>query len=373
MRFSGTFKKLSRLRAKTTEAAPTPIENFELFGIGRNNKNQLGITPTETNINFIEVTDGLKWVDMAPGTTHGILLNVSGEVWGMGETAFGQLGIQTNNSATSIPLRVGVESDFKFIFSKFATNYGIKTDGTIWGIGNGSGYVLGVGVSSGNWVQLSGDTNWVDCAIGQNHVVALKSDGTMWGRGMNTTGQLAFPIQSSAIPVWRQMGSTITWKAVGAGAFNSYGISISGNVYATGENTQNQSGANPTTPKIAMTLVGNSNNTEKLVASQATAWILKTDGTIWALGSSSGGQSGPGGNKAAFTQLGTDNDWVDIQSGLLNMYAKKTDGTWWGIGYNLNGEFGVSAPTSFSAFTQVTFDANTKLIRGGQQWAWALR
>jgi len=374
MIFSGTFKKITNIKAKNLEAAPPPVMDFTLLGIGRNNKTQLGITPTETNIAFVEVTPSFKWIDISTGRNHGILLNVSGEVWGLGETAFNQLGTQINTSATPIPLRVGVESDFKFITANYEINFGIKSDGTIWGIGNPAGSMLGVGASGGNWTQLSGDTDWVSCANGQFHVVALKSNGTMWGRGVNTYNQLDYtPTNTSGISIWRQMGSSFNWKAIESGTNNTYGVTVSGDVYAVGQNHLNQSGANPTSNKTTFTLTSNSSNTNKIAAKDNTAWILKNDGTIWALGSNNGGASGGSGNKAVFTQVGNDNDWVNIRPGLLCLYAQKIDGTWWGLGFNLYGEQGVSAPTSFSSFVQVTFNDEIKFIDGGYAWAWALK
>lgn len=60
-------------------------------------------------------------------------------------------------------------------------SFALKSDGTVWGWGNGIG---------GTPAQISGLTGVTAIAAGQDRSFALKSDGTIWAWGQNSFGAL---------------------------------------------------------------------------------------------------------------------------------------------------------------------------------------
>src|SRR6185503_7429522 len=104
----------------------------------------------------------------------------------------------------------------------------LKSDGTVWAWGTGDSGQLGDGnfYTTGNHgvatpVQVSGLTSVTAIAAGQDHSLALKSDGTVWAWGAGDSGQLgdgnfyttgnhgvATPVQVSGL-------TTVTAIAVG--------------------------------------------------------------------------------------------------------------------------------------------------------------
>ena len=72
-------------------------------------------------------------------------------------------------------------------------NFGIKPNGTIWGWGSNNAFgQLGDGTETDIWVptQITTSTDWQQVICGPYATFALKSNGTLWGTGNNTYGQL---------------------------------------------------------------------------------------------------------------------------------------------------------------------------------------
>jgi len=161
-----------------------------------------------------------------------------------------------------------------------------------------------------------------------------------------------------------------------------------GTLWAWGRNNAGQLGQN------TINLPSNSNTVSSPVQIPGTTWntvcmggggdtrCTKTDGTLWAWGSSYWGQGGQntaqgGGqyNYSSPTQVGTDTNWAlgtnkhnFMSNGLL---ALKTNGTLWAWGYNGYGMLGTNqAPATrggYSSPTQVGTDTNWSAVLGGSQ------
>ncbi len=68
----------------------------------------------------------------------------------------------------------------------------IQTNGTLWGWGNGEGGKLGntTGWSSSTPEQIGTATDWKSVSAGISHSFGVKDNGTLWGWGINTSGCL---------------------------------------------------------------------------------------------------------------------------------------------------------------------------------------
>ena len=96
----------------------------------------------------------------------------------------------------------------------------------MWGWGNNADGELGDG-TSGNVrtspVQIGTDSDWADVAAGLTHSIALKSDGSMWGWGDNTYGELGDGTTTSHLSPTR-IGAATNWLTVVAG--DTYSIAL---------------------------------------------------------------------------------------------------------------------------------------------------
>ena len=134
----------------------------------------------------------------------------------------------------------------------------LKSDGTVWAWGNNWWGQLGDGTyftNRRNPVQINNLTNIIAVAAGGGyetgdgicgHTMALKSDGTVWGVGFNSYGQLGngiqvdndLPVPIAVTPVQAQNLDNIT--AVAAGGAHTVALRRDGTVWVWGNNFYGQ-------------------------------------------------------------------------------------------------------------------------------------
>jgi len=111
----------------------------------------------------------------------------------------------------------------------------IGIDGSLWGWGLNTYGQLGDGtdVRRRTPVQIGVSTDWVDVAAGRDHSLALKSDGSLWSWGRNNNGRLGDGTNSERnTPV--QVGTSTDWADVAAGRVHTLAIKTDGSLWAWG-------------------------------------------------------------------------------------------------------------------------------------------
>ena len=215
----------------------------------------------------------------------------------------------------------------------------IQTDGTLWGWGH-NGTTGKVGNNSTipveSPVQISAATDWREIYAGTFHSFAIKDNGLLWGWGSNSKGNLG--IGSTALysiaPV--QVG-TSQWKMVRAGSHHSVGIKTNGTLWAWGGNEKATVGDGTFINRIVPVLISSSTNWKMVSCNLSRNIAVKTDGTIWVWGMNSPNLGVPGmGNSVHYitvpSQVGTDTNWKSAVSGDGYFLALKNDNTLWAWG-----------------------------------------
>lgn len=142
---------------------------------------------------------------VAAGNNHVLALRRDGTVWGWGSNNLGQLaGIGQESSATPLPI-AGLK-DVVAITAGAMHSTILKKDGTVWSFGyNGSGQL---GDSSTDFnslvpVKVTLLDDVIAISSGYHHTIALRRDGTAWGWGSNSYGQLGNGqgIDKNAVPL----------------------------------------------------------------------------------------------------------------------------------------------------------------------------
>jgi len=121
----------------------------------------------------------------------------------------------------------------------------LKADKTVWAWGLNSSGQLGRGNTTSPQltpIQVPGLTDVEAIAVGANHVIALKADGTLVGWGFNTSGQLGLSNttspQTSPVPI----PGLSNVKAIAAGDNFSMALLANGEVWTWGFNSSGQLG-----------------------------------------------------------------------------------------------------------------------------------
>jgi hypothetical protein len=178
-----------------------------------------------------------QWVALAGGEWCNLALKSDGTLWTLGAP----------------PAQVGTDSDWVAAASGHAHNLASKSDGSLWSWGaNGSGQ-LGTGDTTSHAAptQISGcadgNYNWVDVGCGSDYSVSLKSDGSLWSWGANTSGQLGLgdtAPRSAPTQVTGCAGGNNNWTAVACGDSFTVARKSDGSLWTWGDNSQGQLGVN---------------------------------------------------------------------------------------------------------------------------------
>jgi alpha-tubulin suppressor-like RCC1 family protein len=243
------------------------------------------------------------------------ILKTNGTLWMWGLNNSGALGDGTQ-VAKSSPIQVGSNTDWASVSFTDAHVMALKTDGSLWGWGsNGSGAV-GNNTSSTvktSPVQVLGSlTTWAKAAAGVSHTVAVRTDGTLWTWGIGTGGQLGDGTTvTKSSPV--QVGSLSDWADV---QVNSSAIArkTDGTLWTWGFGTNGQLGDGTNTTKSSPVQVGSGTYWSTIQAISTLSAATRTDGSLWVFGNNSTGIVTISVNSPV--QVGTTVGWVlDAGSG----------------------------------------------------------
>jgi alpha-tubulin suppressor-like RCC1 family protein len=170
-----------------------------VFAWGNNASGQVGDGTTATRTTPVAVNGlgpGSGVVAIAAGGAFSLALKSNGAVVAWGNNESGQLGDGTAPTDRLKPVAVaglGAGSGVVKIVAGGASSYALHSNGTlsVWG-NNGAGE-LGDGLAPTDVhtpKTLSGLPRYVDVAAGDQHALALASDGSVWAFGDNALGQI---------------------------------------------------------------------------------------------------------------------------------------------------------------------------------------
>lgn len=262
----------------------------------------------------------------ASDATINFMVKKDGTLWGVGTNSYGQLGLgHTTN--VGVETQVGANTDWKEVAvtgQSFGSTYAIKTDGSLYSWGYNLDGQLGLGdtTNRSSPVRIGSSNNWssISCVpTSSNFVLALKSDGTLWAWGQNSSGQLGLG-DTTARSTPTQVGANTNWKYISSGAGASYGIKKDGTLWSWGLNFAGKLGLGDTTNRSSPVQVGNLTNWKYISYSYGgeCVFAIKTDGTLWSCGRNDYGQLGLGDTtyRSSPVQVGTSDKWIAISGKL---------------------------------------------------------
>jgi alpha-tubulin suppressor-like RCC1 family protein len=341
---------------------------------GLNNTVYLGTNDLSNKI--VPVTTfagGTNWKQVS-AENRTAAIKTDGTLWVWGYNPNGILG--TNDAiyrSTPVTTFAG-GTNWKQVSVGSLHTAAIKTDGTLWVWGYNNSGQLGTNDSGSNAetarstpvTTFAGGTNWKQVSVGGNHTAAIKTDGTLWtwgdGSGLGNNGYV-----SRSTPVTTFAGGT-NWKQVSAGGSHTAAIKTDGTLWTWGAGFYGRLGTNDTnniyTP--VTTFAGGTNWKQVSIGKQGfhTA-AVKTDGTLWTWGYNRLGQLGTNNTIARSTPVTTfagGTNWKQVSVGRFHTIALQDDGvnkrlyTW---GYNSFGQLGLNIPTA---------DYPGEIYNGGNNW-----
>ena len=235
----------------------------------------------------------------------------------------------------------------------------VRSDGTLWAWGANTGGQLGDGTKVAKDLpnQIGVRTNWIKAFAGGSHSLALRSDGTLWAWGLNTYGQLG------AVRMETFFKTNVSTNTTGGTNTTTNVTSYQKEVAVSDQVRPIQVG----TPKNWLTLsAGGQHNL-----------ALKKDRSLWVWGDHSKGQLGLGLVGAATTETNTNSakvisptrlgsaSWSDVSAGLDHSLGVRSDGTLWAWGNNGTGQLGDGTRVERKTPVQIGAANNWKKVWSG--------
>ncbi len=282
------------------------------------------------------------WSDLAESEIYvgvtGATLTVNGPTYPMNGDQFRCVASNGGGQAVSqaATLTVNAVAGVISISSGSQHSLFLRADGSLWGMGYNTDGELGDGTQTNRLRPAPLARGVVAASAGANHSLVLRSDGTLWATGANTAGQLGDgTTTSSLIPV--HVADNV--MSASAGSFYSVFVKSDGSLWTVGSNTTGQLGDGATTfsttPPVHVA--------DGVVAASAGdqhCLFWKLDGTLWAMGEDSYGQLGDGGYGIQLVPEQVASGVIAAAAGGAHSLFLKSDGTLWAMGSDYLGQLG---------------------------------
>jgi alpha-tubulin suppressor-like RCC1 family protein len=356
-----------------------------LWSAGNNTNGQLGQGDRIHRSSPVQIGTS-SWSFVSGGYLCAYGIRSDSTLWAWGDNSSGQLG-QGDLIHRSSPVQIGTSVIWKNVYSSKKTKRVSAIDlyGTVWSWGDNANGQLGQGdlIHRSSPVQIGISEGYDNIAVGEKNQFLSLVD--IFSVGYNSEGQLGLgdTIHRSSLTIIPSSYSS-SWTLITAGKYSISGIKTDGSLWTCGFNTTGQLGHGDIISRNILTKVGNS-SWSFVSASQNHTLGIRSDGTLWAWGANHNGQLGQGDriHRSSPVQIGT-SSWISVGIALNeSSFAVKANGTlWvWGINiadksYKITDNIRLEAPSStnpkwdsacvsvFSSFPSILG------IRNGSLWAW---
>jgi alpha-tubulin suppressor-like RCC1 family protein len=162
-----------------------------VYACGDNGTGRLGDGSTTSRRTFVQCLGISSAIAIANGNSHSVALRADGLVFSCGAGTHGKLGRHNTSNFSSFVQATGISNAIAIAAGQDFT-LALRSDGQVFACGYFAWGALGDGAGADNrstFVQAVGLSHIVQIAAGQHHSLALRSDGTLWACGYGSGGQ----------------------------------------------------------------------------------------------------------------------------------------------------------------------------------------
>ncbi len=351
----------------------------ELYGWGHNTNASLGLSSTATGARSSPAQIGTPdpvnpWVYVSSAYRATLAIKSDGSLWawGYGASAGNSIFIGFSNSPNvTAPALVPTTSSRSWSMAAVHESSAaiIATDGTLWVWGaNGQGYLgLNDRTARTSPTQILG--SWNTVSVNGTSTIAIRNDNTLWSWGDNSNGQLGLnDLITRSSPV--QIGTESDWDGVSdsGGSNFTFAIKTNGALYGWGLNTAGQLGLNDLINRSSPVQVDVGSSFIQIAKGTGHIAAIKSDNTLWVWGENNNGQLGQNDliSRSSPTQVGT-NSYIMVATlgdplgvGRATLAISTTNILWsWG---GAGGFLGLNDAIARSSPTQIGNSFNDTLI-----------
>jgi len=281
-----------------------------------------------------QILPGVAWESASVGHGHIAAIQVDGSLWAWGDNNWGALGDGTTVSRNE-PNRVNASGNWSSVSAGWFNTAAIMSDGSLWVWGSNLSYNLGLGRNDYWPIQpdpsyvsiptnLKPGTTWKTVAALNGYMLAISTDGSLWGWGTVGTGPNSALLGMEPA----QIGAYTNWS----GFEGVFVMRTDGSFWMldNDEMVMFDLGINWTSVALGGSAVTSHN------------LAIRQDGSLWAWGANTFGQLGIGTTigQSEPVRVGEDTDWTSVAIGSSFSVATRSDGSVWTWGRNEVGQLG---------------------------------
>jgi len=241
----------------------------------------------------------------------------------------------------------------------------VKSDGSLWGMGDNTAGQLGLGFSLAqtNLPQQILSSNVTAVAAGSYHTLFLESNGSLGAMGYNANGQLGDGSTTSHFFPETIVSGAVTGIAAGT-VHSLFTTSTFERPFETiafwgmGENSSGQLGDGTMTSHSSPEQIQSTDllldEVRSVAGGGAQSLFIREDGSLWATGDNGAGQLGDGTTteRDSYEEI-VSSDVAAVAAGDFHSLFIKSDGSLWAMGDNASGELGDNSLVSRDSPEQV--------------------
>lgn len=283
-----------------------------LWGWGSNEYGVLGDGTTTDKSVPTQIGTETDWSMVEAGDENTVALKTDGSLWEWGSGTSGVLGWWETTPDQLTPMQIGTDTDWAVVDIGDSHTLAIKTDGSLWAWGLNVSGCLGTPLWQNYFdpTQIGVDTDWATVSAGPAVSLAIKTNGSLWAWGYNYDGQLGDGTTTDKhVPT--RIGADNDWVVVSASdLWSSFAIKSDGSLWAWGINSSGELGDGTTTNKLVPTRIGVDNDWAAVSSGIGSTSAIKTTGSLWAWGYNGDGGLGDGTtiNRHVPTRIGINID-----------------------------------------------------------------
>jgi alpha-tubulin suppressor-like RCC1 family protein len=317
-----------------------------LWSWGKGAVGQLGNNTIVASATPSRIGTANNWQSVSTGIFHSLALKKDGSIWTWGYNNTGQIGDATFINRFT-PTRVGSDNDWQAIEAGDYFCLALKKDGTLWAWGDNTNGQLGDGTGSPKFLptKVGTDNDWQFINADLNSSLAIKKNGTLWTWGRNDDTKLGYSTSGQDQNTPQKVGAANNWQSAAMGVNHVVALRKDGTIWTWGGNELKQLGDGSNNSRTAPAQVGTDNNWQSVAAGDGYCLGLKKDSTIWSWGDSGSNRyigimgNGSFNGNAVPIQTGI-SEWQSIFAGKTHAFAIKNDASLWAWGSNDYGQLG---------------------------------
>ncbi|SDF55600.1 Alpha-tubulin suppressor, partial [Paenibacillus sp. cl6col] len=307
---------------------------------GDNGYGQLGSKEEKATI-AVKIEKLENIMDVAVGSDHILALARDGSVWSWGHSYYGQLGDERRRYFPSYPTPEKIPNldSVVAVAASGTISIALKKDGSVWTWGGAASGTSHIPTKS-SFTGISAISSWKNSSWQSSDIIALRSDGTVFGSG------------------GAQIKDIDEVVAISQGYGFSLALRKDGTVWSWGGNYSGQLGDGTTTNRVQPGQVKELSEVIAIKAGESHAIAIKKDGSVWVWGDNQQGQLGIGNKQTQLLPVKLTGIQAEmVAGGASHSVSLQQDGTVWSWGKNDKAQLGNGTNVNHLNPTEVQFSS----------------